>query len=109
RASASDRVRSGLSGADAHRFFDVGNEDFPISDPACLGGLANGLDGGFNGVVCEDNLDFDLGQEVDDVLGAAIEFRVALLSSEALGLYYRDSLQAGFLQGLFDFFELERL
>ena len=37
-------------------------------------------------VVGNDDLDFHLGQEVDDVFGAAVELGVALLAAEALHL-----------------------
>ena len=60
-------------------------------------------------VVGEHDLDLHLGQEVDDVFGAAIELGVALLAAEALGLGDGDALQADLLQRLLHFVELERL
>ena len=56
-------------------------------------------------VVGDHDLDLHLGQEVHDVFGAAIEFGVALLAAEALGLGDGDALQADFLQRLLHFVE----
>jgi hypothetical protein len=63
----------------------------------------------FDHVVGEHDLDLHLGQEVDDVFGAAIEFGMALLAAEALGLGDGDALQADFLQRFLHLVELERL
>ena len=59
--------------------------------------------------VAEHDLDLHLGQEVDDIFGAAIELGVALLAAETLGLGDRDALQADFLQRFLHLVELERL
>ena len=61
------------------------------------------------GVVAEHHLDLHLGQEVDDIFGAAIELGVALLAAEALGLGHGDALQADLLQRFLHLVELERL
>ena len=60
-------------------------------------------------LVGQHDLDLHLGQEVDDVFGAAIELGVALLAAEALGLGDGDALQPDFLQRLLHLVELERL
>ena len=59
--------------------------------------------------VGDDQLDLDLRQEVDDVLGAAIELGVALLAAEALDLGDGEPGDADLGQRLADFVELERL
>ncbi len=52
-----------------------------------LGGVADRLDRrGRAFSSADDDLDLHLGQEVDDVFGAAIKLGVALLAAEALGL-----------------------
>ena len=56
-----------------------------------------------------DHLDFDLGQEVDHVLGASVQLGVPLLTAEALDLGHGHALQADLLQRLLDLVELERL
>ena len=67
------------------------------------------LDGFFDHIVSEHNFDFDLGEEVHDILGAAVELGVALLSPEALGLGDRNALKTNLLQRLLHFVEFERL
>ena len=56
-----------------------------------------------------DHLELHLGQEIDDVFGAAIELGVALLAAEALGLGHGDARDADFVQRLLHLVELERL
>ena len=65
--------------------------------------------GAFDGVVAEHDLDLHLGQKVDDILGAAIKFGMALLAAEAFGFGDRDALQADLLKRLLHLVELERL
>src|SRR5690606_17571467 len=55
------------------------------------------------------DLDFHLGEKVHDIFGPAIEFGMALLAAEALGLGHGNALQADLLKGLFDLVDLERL
>src|SRR3712207_3726445 len=105
----SDRVRAGLAGADADRFLDARYKNLAIADAAGLGRLADRLDGAVVAVVREHDLELHLGQEVDHVLGAAVELGVALLAPEALGLDHGDALQPHLLQRLLHLVELERL
>src|SRR5512142_1963525 len=79
RPVASDGCFSGLAGADPHDLLDCGDEDLAVTDLARARGAHDGLDGAFDPVVRQDDLDLDLRQEVDDVFGAAIELGVALL------------------------------
>jgi hypothetical protein len=51
-----------------------------------LAALHDGLDAAIDVAVLDHDLDLDLGQEVDHVLGAAVELGVALLAAEALDL-----------------------
>src|SRR6185295_889058 len=84
------------------------DENFSVADPPGLGGAADRLDGFFDHVVTEHNLDLHFGQEIHDVFGAPIKLGVALLTPEALGLGDGDALQADFLQRLLHLVELER-
>ena len=59
--------------------------------------------------VVNGKLDLRLGQKVHDVFGAAIEFRMAALATEALDLRNRDALDADFGNGLTYVVQLERL
>ena len=65
---------------------DARHEDLAVADAARVRRAADRLDGLLDHLVLDDQLDLHLGQEVDDVFGAAIELGVALLAAEALGL-----------------------
>src|SRR5947209_5461948 len=105
----SDGVGSGFSRPDAHDVEDVGDEDLAVADAACAGGCGDGFEGAGELVVGDDHLDLDLGKEVHDVLGAAVELGLALLAPVALGLDDSHALHAQLLQGLLHLVELERL
>src|SRR5438128_8304086 len=107
--AGSDGVHAGLAGTDTDDFLDVGDEDLAVADAAGLGRLANGFDGTFDGIVAEHDLDLYLGQEVDDIFGAAIEFGVAFLPAKTLGLGDGDTLQSGLLKRFLHFVQLEWL
>src|SRR5262249_59851461 len=77
---ASERVGPALAGADADDFLDRGHEDLAVADAAGAGGLLDGLDRALDLVVLEHDLQLHLGQEVDDIFGAAIELGVTLLA-----------------------------
>ena len=66
-------------------------------------------DGGIDHVVGQHDLDLHLGQEVDDIFGAAVKFGVALLAAEALDLGHGQALDAGFLKRFLHLVQLERL
>src|SRR5579859_2098538 len=105
----SDGVNSGFPGPDPDRLLDVRDEDLAVADPAGLRGAADRIDGLFDQVVAEHNLDLHLGEKIGHVLGAAIKFGMAFLPAEALGLGDGDALQTDFLQRLLHLIELERL
>src|SRR5438876_11930457 len=83
KSARSHRVGAALAGADPHRLLDRDHEDLAVADLVGLGGLLDRLDGACGESLLDDDLDFDLGQEVDQVFGAAIDFGVALLPAEA--------------------------
>src|SRR6195256_1227683 len=85
-APGSDSVQPGFAGSDPDRLFDIGNENLAVADATCLGSAADRVDGFLHQIVADHDLDFDLGQEVDDVFRTAIEFGMALLPSKTLGL-----------------------
>ena len=87
-----DRVEPGLPRANANGFLDIGDEDLTVADAPGLGRAADGVDRPLDQVVADHDLDFDLGQEVHDVFGAAIKLRMALLTSETLGFGDGDAL-----------------
>ena len=53
------------------------------------------------------DLDLHLRQEIDNVLGPAIELRVAFLAAEALGLGHSDPLDADLVKRLLHLVKLE--
>jgi hypothetical protein len=109
RTQWSDGVVAGFTGPDADNFLDVGNEDLAITDAAGLGCIANGIYRCFRRFVRENDFDLHLRQKVNDVLCPAIEFGVALLATETLGLGDSDALQADFLKSFLHFIKLEGL
>src|SRR5690242_12296743 len=83
-----------LTRADAHRLLDFGDEDLAVADLAGARRLDDRLDRPIHEVLRHDDLDFDLGQKIDDVFGAAIELRVTLLPAEALDLGHGQAAHA---------------
>src|SRR5437764_5056524 len=104
-----DSVHSGFPRSNPDCFFDIRDENLSVTDAPGLSGSADRLDSFFDHLVTQHNLDFHLGEKIDDVFGAAIEFGMSLLAAEAFGLGHRDALQADLLQGLFHLVEFERL
>src|SRR5581483_7045549 len=103
------RFRADFTGANAHDLLEIEDEDLSVADLSRVGGLLDGLDGALEEVVADGGLDLHLRQEVDDVLGAAIELGVALLAAEALHFRDGDALHADAGEGLAHLVELERL
>src|ERR1700710_1096856 len=105
----SDGVQPGFPGSDTNGFLDIGDEDLAVADAAGLGRAPDRVDGFLDQVVPDHDLDFDLGQKVDDIFRAPVKFGVTLLPAKALGLGNGDALQPYFLKRLFHLVELERL
>src|SRR3990167_10226166 len=105
----SDGLGPGLAGADTDHLGDVGHENLAVAYLAGAGRGLNGLDDRRGEIVGDDHLDIDLGQEVDDVFGAAIQLRMTLLAAISLGLQHSHALHADVLERLFDVIQLERL
>src|SRR5947207_4020318 len=105
----SEASQAGFGGADPNGFLDVGHEDLAVADPPGLGGAPDGVDRLLDQVIPDHDLDFDLGQEIHNVFGAAIEFGVPLLSPETLGFGDGDALQSDLLKRLLHLVELEWL
>ena len=66
---------------------DRQDEDLAVADPPGLRRRRDRLDARDRRLaVLDEDLQLDLGQEIDDVFGAAIQLGMALLPAEALGL-----------------------
>src|SRR4051812_21438910 len=93
----SDGVGARLPGADADGFLDIENENLAVADAARARSLLDGFDRSFNQILGNDDLDLHFGQEINDILGAAIKFGMALLPPEALGFGDGNALDPHFL------------
>jgi hypothetical protein len=104
-----DGVVVALAGPDAHDAFDGDDEDLAVADAAGLRRLA--MASTTRSTRLSDHHDFELhlGQEIDDVFGTAIQFGVALLAAETLGLGNGDAGCPDLVKGFLHFVELERL
>src|SRR5262245_5400758 len=105
--SVSYGIESGFPRSDPDRFLDVGDENLAVADPPGLSGAPDRLDGFFDHVVAEYNLDLYLRKKINDVFGATVEFRMSLLPTKALGFGDGDALQSNLLQRLLHFIKLE--
>src|SRR3546814_848754 len=104
-----NRVGIGFAGTDADGLFQVDHEDLAVADLAGVGRLGDGLDDAIELIVGDGHVDLYLRQEIDDVFGTAIQFGVALLTTEAFDFGYGDALYANFRQRLAHVVQLERL
>src|SRR6188768_3786718 len=102
-----ERVVVGLAGADAHGAIEVVDKDFSVADLPSLGRAADRGDDLVGDAVLDADFDFELGQEVHGVFGAAIDFGVTLLPAEALDLGDGHAVDAERGQRVTDFVELE--
>src|SRR5215475_10238556 len=82
-----------LASANSYRVIDPRHENLAVADASGMGRGADRLDGLLDHFTLNDQLELHLGQEVDDVFGAAIELGVTLLPAKALGLQNGDALQ----------------
>src|SRR5436309_8008384 len=105
----SDGIQPGFPCPDANGFLDVGHEDLAVADAPGLGRASDCVDRLLDQIIRNHDLDFDLGQKVNDVLRTAIELGVTLLPAETLGFGDGDTLQSDFLKRFFHLVELEWL
>src|SRR6476469_9552227 len=70
---------SGLARANPHDLLDRGNEYLAVTDLAGACRLDDGIDRALDQAVGDDDFDLDLGQKIDDVLGAAVKLGVPFL------------------------------
>src|SRR6201997_2740794 len=94
----SDGIEPGFTGSDPNGLFDVGHEDLAVADAPGLGRPSDRVDRPIDQFIGYHDLDLNLGKEVHDVLGAAIELGMTLLPPEPLGLGDGNALQSYFLE-----------
>src|ERR1700716_742890 len=108
-SAGSDRRSVGFAGADAHRAFEVKDEDLSVPDLAGLRRPGDGVDGLVDLVGRNRDFDLDLRQETHRVFGAAVDFRMALLAPISFDLRDGHPVHAGRGQSVSDLVELEWL
>src|SRR2546428_813115 len=91
-----------------HDLLDRSDEDLAVADLAGTRCLDDGLNGTLDHVVTEDHLDFDLGKEIDDILGASVKLGMTFLATETLNLSYGQPGNPDLGQAFAYFIELER-
>src|SRR3989304_5742850 len=98
-----------VAGADPDHLLEVVDEDLPVADLAGPGGGQDPLDHRRHHFGVHYRLDLGLGVEGDHVFRPAVDLRVPLLAPEPLHLEDRHAGDAGLVQRLLHFLELERL
>ena len=68
----SDGVHATFAGADSNGFFNAGNENLAVADPAGLGRRSDCFNGLVDKVVAQDDFNLHLWQEVDNIFSAAL-------------------------------------
>src|SRR5437867_6867939 len=106
---ALDGRRSALSGADADDLLHRRDEDLPVPDPPRARAAHDRVHRLRDALVGHEHRELHLGQEVDHVLGAAVELGVALLATEALHLAHREPLHPDRREAVLHLIELEGL
>ena len=81
---ASDGAFVFFTRADAHDVFERAHEDLSVADLAGARGSKNSFNHGVNRVVSDGDVDADFGKKVDDIFRAAVELRMAALTSSSL-------------------------
>src|SRR6266540_2333543 len=104
-----ERVLAALAGPDADDLLDRHDEDLAVADPPRLRGALDRLDDPADDAVGDHHLHLHLGEEVDDVLGAAVELGVPLLAAEALHLRRGETRDSDLGESLLHLVQLERL
>src|SRR5262245_48269778 len=103
-----DRRVAGFAGANSVNRVEVHDENLAVADLAGLRGRNDRLDDTLREIVADRNLDLHLGQEVDHVLRAAIQLRVAALTAKPLHLGDRHTLDAHVRERVADVVQAKR-
>ena len=109
RVVALEGLDPALSGAHAHDRVDRGDPDLAVTDASGLAGLDDHLDDVIHVGVIQENLEPNLGDQVDGVLRASVDLGVALLPAVAAGLADGHAMDPEGLQSRPHVVQLERL
>src|SRR5215475_12699798 len=107
--SFSDCAHSMLARSNPHHVVEGRHEHLAIADAPGLRRARQDRDDLVGSVVGHDDLELDLGEEVDDVLAAPLPLGVALLAAEPPHLRHRHADYASAGERLLHLVELERL
>jgi hypothetical protein len=99
----------GLAGANTYHLLNRHDKNLAVADFAGTRRLDDGVNGGINVLGIDDDFDLDLGQEIDDILGTAIQLGMALLAAETLDLGDGQAGNTDFRKRFTHFVEFERL
>src|SRR6266404_7637263 len=108
-ASLSQRLHPAFIRSDTHRLFHLRNEDLSIPDLPRLRRAQDRFDGALRSIVWNDHLEFYFRQEIDRVLGAAINFAVTFLAAKAFYFAESHSFHARCHERFFDRLSFKRL
>ena len=106
--TALDCVGANFTGADADHLVDRGDEDLAVARLAGARRLMDRFDDRFDLTIVYYGFDFHLGEEIDHVLGTAIELGMAFLATEAFHFGNGDAGYTGLRQCFAHVVELER-
>ena len=88
-------ILAALARANADHFIDRQDEDLTVADLARLGRAHDRVDCLGRRVVSNRDFKFHLGQKIHGVLGATVDFSVALLPTESLHFRHRHTFDPG--------------
>src|SRR5512132_979003 len=105
RSLTLEGVGTHLAGPDPEHLFDGRHPDLAVADLARASGLRERVDDTRHLLVVAEDLDLDLGDEVDLVLGAPVDLGVPALPPEPLDVGRREPVHAEVLERLLDLVE----
>ena len=95
--------------ANTDGLFHVGDKYLAVADLAGFRRFDDGTNGRIHLGVGDHEFDFDLGQEIDRIFTATIDFGVTFLAAEAFDFGHGHTFDADLGEGFLNFLELERL
>src|SRR5210317_1129110 len=107
-ASVLKGLRTVFTGTDSYRLFNVRHKDLAVADASGAGFLLHSLDNGRHLFVINDQVNLDLGEEVNLVFRAAIKFRVPFLATKAAHFTDCHTADAQIRDCRFDIVQFER-
>src|SRR5215470_16510474 len=104
-----DGRRPALARSNADHVLDCRDEDLAVADPSGARRADDRIDDLRDALIRDEHGDLHLGQEVDDVLRAPVELRVALLPPESFHLLHGHAVDTGFRENVLHLVQLEWL